>query len=300
MKSAFRLLCLAAIASAVGAQAAPTGRYKVIVDKLNQLHEQYSGFSEILSIGTNDDGEEIVAMRVSTSPAHVDPNKIGQLVVSTHHGNELKAPEFTMYWLEELLKKYTSDELFRGNYADREWTVIPVLNISGYNAANRYEKGQDPNRDYPGPCISGVGGRLKSIESMMEFLTSRTFAGSLTVHGYAGALTYPWGVNVANTHTKDHTAYDTNVRGAAALNGYRYGTSTDIVYPCDGAFEDYVYWKHGIWSLLLELQSGSQSDIVATSSSIFHYFDHLDSSPSVNNQLESHCSRAGTLDRHDE
>ena len=44
-----------------------------------------------------------------------------------------------------------------------------------------------------------------------------------------------------------------------------WGASTDVVYPCDGAFEDYAYWKHGMWSLLLELDSGSASDLQAAS-----------------------------------
>jgi hypothetical protein len=26
-----------------------------------------------------------------------------------------------------------------------------------------------------------------------------------------------------------------------------------VIYPADGAFEDYAFWKHGIWSLLFEL-----------------------------------------------
>ncbi len=271
-------------------------RYQKIVDRMNVLKGQYPLVTHIFSIGNNDDNVPLYAMRVSLTPTVTDPNKVAHLVVGTHHGNELAAPEFTMYFLEELLKKYTSSRLFQERLEDREWVIIPVLNVSGYNAANRQEKGRDPNRDYPGPCFSSPGGNLKSIRAVMEHLRTRNYVGSLTVHGYVGALTYPWGVNVENVKTLDHNAFEQNTRKAAELNNYRYGTSTDVVYPVDGAFEDYTYWKHGIWSLLLELRDGSANDIEKTSLAIFSYFDGLDSSPSTKNQLTSACHRSGTLD----
>lgn len=291
MKNFFSVFFLGIIFTNSTFAAEPTGRYKNIVEQMKTLNTKYPQFTSIFSIGDNTEGVEIYAMRVSVTPQSVDTKKIGQLVVSTHHGNESAAPVFTMHFLEELLKRYSSTDLYRGNLADQEWTVIPVLNISGYNANNRHEYGQDPNRDYPGPCIAAQGGKLKSIRRMMDFMQTRTFAGSLTVHGYAGALTYPWGVSTNNTHTHDHNAFEKITAKAAKLNGYRYGTSTDIVYPCDGAYEDYAYYKFGMWSLLLELESGSANDIRTTSEAIMAYFDQLESSPSVKNQMTGQCNR---------
>ncbi len=275
-------------------------RYQTIVDRMNVLKGKYPLITHLFSIGNNDDNVPLYAMRVSLTPTVADPNKIAHVVVGMHHGNELAAPEFTMHYLEQLLVKYSSQALFRDNYDDKEYVIIPVLNVPGYNAANRQEKGRDPNRDYPGPCFNAAGGKLKSVRAMIEHLGSRVYVGGLTVHGYVGALTYPWGVNVANSQTLDHNAYEKLTRKAAEQNGYRYGTSTDVVYPVDGAFEDYIYWKHGIWSLLLELKDGSPSDIERTSAAMFTFFEGLDSSPSTKNQLVSACQRAGALDLHNE
>lgn len=271
--------------------AAPTGRYKVVVDKLTQMQSAHPTVSQLFSIGKNAQGEDIVAIRVSTSPAQMVPSKIGHIVVSTHHGNELAAPEFTLAFIQDLLTRFESDEIYRGKLADTEWTIIPVLNISGYNSANRNENGMDPNRDYPGPCISQAGGQVGSIRTLMQFLNTRVFSGSLTVHGYAGALTYPWGVDVHNTHSLDHNLFEKITREAAKLNGYRYGTSTDVVYPCDGAYEDYVYWKYGMWSLLLELKSGNGDDIPRSVKAMASYFDQLESSPSTQHNLTSACAK---------
>ena len=280
--------------------APPTGRYKDVIDKMKMLSAKYPQFTSVFSLGQNDDSVDILAMRISVTPTAVDPKKVGHLLVSTHHGNESATPVFTLYFTEELLKRYASHELFRTNLSDTEWTIIPVLNISGFNANNRQEHGYDPNRDYPGPCTTQTGGKLKSISLLIKHLQSRVYTGSLTVHGYYGSLTYPWGVSTANTHSLDHNAFEKIVSKATSLNGYVFGTSTDVIYPCDGSFEDYTYWKHGIWSLLLELKTGSQTDIPPTASAVAAYFDQIDSTPSSKNQMTGQCTRARKPDLHNE
>lgn len=290
-----RFLTMLALAIGIGAVAhaatPPTGRYKVIVEKMQALNQQYPALTSLFNIGENDEGTELIAMRISITPAAVDHKKIGHLVVGTHHGNESACPLFMAHFAEELLKKYSSSELFRGNLADIEWTFIPVLNVTGYNSNNRHEYGRDPNRDYPGVCNSYPGGKLKSIRNFMEHLKTRVYSGSLTVHGYVGSLTYPWGVDADDVHTQDHNHFESITAKAAAINGYRYGTSTDIVYPADNTYEDFAYWKYGMWSLLLEMRNGSQQDIVDTTKAMLVYFDQLAATPSTKNQFTAHCQK---------
>ena len=285
------IAALSLVFSLTASGAEPSGRYKTVVDRMNALQAQFPERVGVFSIGQNDDGVEIYAMRISTSPRYSDTAKVAHFIVSTHHGNEQKATTFTMHFVDELLKKYLSPEVYRGNLADTEWTVIPVLNVSGYNSNNRYEKGVDSNRDYPGICSGAPGGRLKSIRLIMEHLKTRVYSGSLTVHGYIGTLTYPWGVNVDNPRTHDHNHFAQITAKAASHNGYRHGTSTDIVYPAEGTYEDYAYLKHGMWSLLLELKDGSADDIRKTTTAMMAYFDQLDASPSTKNQFTARCLR---------
>lgn len=281
-------------ASAVAAP--PTGNYKTVVDRLTALQAQYSKISSIFSIGTNDEGTEIYAIRVSANPTVMDPSKIGHVVVSTHHGNEAGAPQFTLAFIADLLQRFSSDELWRGNLADQEFSIIPVLNITGYNKNQRHEYNQDPNRAYEGPCSSPSGKGLKSIQRLVDFLTTRTFAASVTVHGYDGSLTYPWGVFTTNTHTKDHNYYGSLFEKAAEFNGYRTGTAADVVYPANGCYEDYVYWKYGMWSLLLELRDGSTQDIRDTVKAISSFYSEVNASPSVQNQMTGSCNRGDLPD----
>lgn len=291
----YHLLSLALLGT-VTFGADPTGRYKIVLDKLSLLQKQYASVSHIFSIGKNDDGVEIYALRVSTTPTQMDKAKIGQILVSTHHGNELAAPEFTMAFIADLLQRFTSDELWRTNLKDMEFTIIPVLNVSGYNANQREEHGRDPNRDYAGPCNSGTGGKLASIKRLIDFYNTRIFAGSVTVHGYDGSMTYPFGMYTTNTHTHDHNQYQQIFQKAAQFNGYRTGTASDIVYPANGCYEDWVYWKYGSWSLLLELKSGSATDIKTTVPAIASFYDQLNASPSVKNQMTGTCNGFDAVD----
>jgi hypothetical protein len=271
------------------AAAPPTGRYKQIVDQMNALQTQFPNLAKVYPIGQNDDNVDIFAMRISTTPSEMDPKKIGQLLVGTHHGNEGAAATFVMMYLKNLLTRYSSKELIQGNLADMEWTVVPVLNISGYNANVRYEHGYDPNRDYPGPCTTDPGGHLKSIRQMMALMGNRIYSGSVTVHGYIGVFAYPFGMELTNTHTLDHNLFDQITAKAARINGYQYGISTDIIYPADGCYEDHAYLKYGMWSLLVELKNGSTADLTSTVDAVAEYYNQLDSSPSVKNQLTGQC-----------
>lgn len=289
-----KLLFVVALVASVG-RAAET-RYDRITAELRSLEAQASHVARVVSIGNNDDGVPILALRVSLQPELSNPLKIAHLIVGTHHGNEVAAATTAMAFARALVAKFQSASVFRDGLVETEWLVIPVLNISGYNRGTRHERGIDPNRDYPSPCVADPGGRLKSTTLLRRLFDARTWVGTITVHGYIGTLTFPWGVNVSDTRTHDHNAFERVTAKAARVNGYRYGTSTEIVYPADGTYEDWAYWRHGTWSLLVELRDGSPSDIARTVDAMFTWFDELDRAPSTLHSLEAECKRAGALD----
>ena len=245
--------------------------------------------SRIFSLGANDEGVEIRAIRVSLTPAVMDRNKVGHVLVSTHHGNEPDTPEFTLGFLENLLERYDAPDAAKNELAATEYYVIPVLNISGYNAGERHEHGKDPNRIYPGPCTPTPAESLKSTDNLMKFLATRPFAGSVTIHGYLTSLTYPWGMFADDYKTKDDAAYDRLIQDAAKYNGYPAGNGALILYPANGCYEDYVYWKYGSWSMLVEIDSGSPDDIRQTIPAVASFFSNINRSPSGMNQFTAKC-----------
>src|SRR5688500_392407 len=57
-----------------------TGKYKTVVDRLFALQNRYPTVSWIFSIGRNNDGVEMYAIRVSLAPKNIDHKKIGHIV----------------------------------------------------------------------------------------------------------------------------------------------------------------------------------------------------------------------------
>ena len=124
--------------------AQPTGRYALAIEKMKELNKQHPDISQLINLGKNDEGVDIIGMRVSTTPRVIDNRKIGQLVVATHHGNEGKSTTLALYFLARLLRRFESGQLYTHNLGAMEWTIIPVLNVSGFNANSRHEHGVDP------------------------------------------------------------------------------------------------------------------------------------------------------------
>jgi hypothetical protein len=279
----------------VSAPALAVSNYDKIVTQMRALETQYPAYAKVYSIGQNDDGIDILAMRVSVTPDKLDTAKVGHLVVGTHHGNEIYAPAFTMFFLRDLIQRYaatpTADSL-----KTREYTIVPVLNIDGYNHDTREEHNVDPNRDYPSPCLTQQGGSLKSIRLAMGLFDVRSYVGTVTVHGYDGSLSYPWGIEADSYTSKDQDKFAAMFEKAVEHNHYRAGTSGDMIYPANGTFEDWTYWKHGAWSMLIELRDGAPDDIADTTRAVATYFDELDSSPLTSvpsdaNQFLAQCER---------
>ncbi len=290
----FPLLVLISMGATARAE---TTAYDKILVEISELQTKNPDLVSSFDIGWNEIGIPIRALRISNNPGHLDPTKIGHLIVATHHGDERHAPMLAMHIARSLVVQYRAPHMLRGRLPDTEWTIVPVLNTSGYNANTRNEFRRDSNREYPGPCNSGPV-TLRSIQAMMQLLQSRTYTATATIHGYLGTMTYPWGFATSETHTLDDTKYASLLRDATRFNRYPYGRSGDVVYPVFGSYEDWVYWKHGVWSILVELDSGDPRDLVDTTDAMLTFFEQVDSSPSVRNGHQGNCRTNYGVDLH--
>ena len=238
--------------------------YSKVKNKIHKLVKRH-GHLEAFNLGKNDQNQNIQGVLYKGSGL----SKVKHLVVGTHHGNETLAADLAVKFIEHLGKKGST---FLNNV---DIYIIPVLNIGGYNKENREEldslgRSHDPNRDYPDPCIQKSDYKLRSTQHLANFVLAKDIVGAVTIHGYYGSLTYPWGIYTDNYRTLDHDIFEAKARVAVARNSYTIGTHADILYPAGGAFEDWVYFKHGIWSLLVELEDRPkwESDLSMLVSSI--------------------------------
>jgi predicted deacylase len=219
---------------------APT-RYDDVVIQMEQIAKDYPAQVQVFTLGMNDQGLAIKGLKIGNGATN-------SLVVATHHGNEYGSTEVGIGFAKYIAKSPIKDQTV--------W-IIPVLNISGFNKNLREEKkataSLDPNRDYPGPCMYGKTFQLRSTSALAQFLVDKNIVISATLHTYSAMVVYPWGISTHDLSTPHDHDYKKLVSAATIESGYQTGNNTELLYPADGTFEDYAYWKHGIWSLLFEL-----------------------------------------------
>jgi len=223
------------------AMAPSQSNYDKVVTTLAQINQANPSTTKIITIGVSDKGVPIQGLQIGSG-------SVNTMIVATHHGNEYGSTAVALGVAADLAKAPIEGETV---------FLIPVLNIGGYNQLNRYESGAkgsfDPNRDYPGPCVSGTSFNLKSTKALADFIADKNIQASATLHTYSPAVVYPWGISTHDLSTPYDAQYIDLVKAATVESGYQIGNNTEVLYPADGTFEDYAYWKHGIWSLLFEL-----------------------------------------------
>lgn len=225
--------------------------YEKVTSTLNQIQQANPASSKVVVIGVSDKGVPIYALQIGSG-------SVNSLIVGTHHGNEYGSTAVALG---------VADNLAKNPIIGQTVYVIPVLNISGYNSGNRNESGIsgsfDPNRDYPGPCKSGKTFNLKSTKALADFLVEKNIQVAATLHTFWPAVVYPWGISTTDLSTPYDAQYIELVKAATVESGYQTGNNTQVLYAADGTFEDYAYWKHGIWTLLFELGFSHRPDQVA-------------------------------------
>lgn len=222
---------------------AATSNYDKVLADLQKIAQANPQNAQIFNLGLSNSGQMIVGLKIGSGTT-------ADLVVGTHHGNEYGSTAVAM----GAAAAFAKDPI-----PGHTVYVIPVLNISGYNSRMREERiGQstiDPNRDYPGPCVTTKAHKSKATKLLADFIASHNIITSATLHTYFPAVLYPFGFSTNDTETKDDAAFINLSKAATVESRYDIGNSKELLYAADGAFEDYAYWKYGIWSLLFEMGS---------------------------------------------
>ncbi|MBI4925631.1 MAG: hypothetical protein HY843_06875, partial [Bdellovibrio sp.] len=248
----FTQISFANIAHVLDEETSLIGTYQDVMNTLLQVQTQYPENTEVFDLGVSNSGEMIKGIKIGHGP-------INNLIVATHHGNEFGSTEVAVAFAQATAKEPIQGQTIY---------VIPVLNISGFNKRSRRETANnttfDPNRDYPGPCGTEGPFNLKSTYALSQFLAEKNIITSATMHTYWPAVVYPWGVSTHDTVTPYDDFFISLVKAATVESHYTIGNSTEVIYPADGTFEDYAFWKHGIWSLLFEIGNShgpNQADV---------------------------------------
>lgn len=248
MKSLFVALTLAVSFSA-NAKVETNRNYQGVTDFIHALAVKYPQSTQLMNIGFSDAGVAIEGLQIGNGP-------VKNLLVAAHHGNEYGSTEVALHFAENLAAAPIPGQTM---------FIIPVLNVDGYNHRNRYERVNgrsiDQNRDYPSPCGSEGPFHSRSTQALADFVAKNDIVVSSTVHTYWPAVVYPWGISTHDTQTPYTSKFIELAQAATSVSQYQYGNNTELIYPADGTFEDYAYWKHGIWSMLFEIGRSHYPDL---------------------------------------
>jgi predicted deacylase len=279
--------------------ALPTQSYDEVKKFMNDLVKQHPDTTQLFTLTTGDTGDVIYGLKIGNGALH-------NLVVATHHGNEYGSTEVAKGFAQNIAENPVKGQTI---------FVIPVLNISGYNSNTREEQAlasdkqwYDANRDYPGPCGTAGPWHLKSTKALADFIDLQNITVSATLHTYASVVAYPWGISTQDTSTPYDTTFTDLGNLAAADSKYTVGNSTQLIYPADGCYEDYAFWKFGIWSFLFELgtthspDDAQVTDMVRTNvSGLRRMMENSPTARAVDHAFHGKCdTRFSFLDRHDE
>ncbi len=251
--------------------------YDKILARLSELDKLPN--TTLFSLGKNDQGRDIMGIMIGNTSARTK-----HVVVGTHHGNERAAAEVPLHFTELAAKSSDADVLYY---------VVPVLNISGYNRYSREETGSDgrthdSNRDYEDACTTKQDFKLKSTTLIADLIEREDVVSAVSVHGYIGTFTYPWGTEASDYATADDAFFSEWAKKAVKVNNYKIGTHGGAIYPATGAFEDWAYYKLGVWSFLLEIRSAS-SDLKKDALSLVEFFKHSPTERSRNVGQQVNC-----------
>lgn len=253
-------------------------KYDDTVDKINKIVDDNPVYAQLIDIGTNDQGDTIYGLRLENPNYQLENrSKPNQLLVGVHHGNEANSADLALLFATDLIARFkNSSSTDYAALSGSVYYVVPVLNISGYNNNNRREKNKsgswiDANRDYPDPCVQNSYFQLASTQNLANFIERNNVVGSVTAHGYVGTFTYPWGIYTSNTKTLDDALYKSMAQESVKSNNYGIGTHADVIYPASGAYEDWAYHQHGVWTMLIELKYSS-GDLSKDSSCLIKFF----------------------------
>ncbi len=268
--------------------------YDKILGEMRSLVQENPEYVQMMDIGKNDQGNFIYGLRFENKS--VEGNKTPQLLVGTHHGNERQSAYLCTEAARLLMNVLKDkDHALNESLSSKVFYLVPVLNVGGFNSYDRRERDSngwslDPNRDYPDPCVEKSNFRLSSTRNLSQFVAKQSIVAAVTVHGYIGTFTYPWGIYTSNTKTMDDDLYSLIAEKCCEVNNYRYGTHTDVIYPASGAFEDWCYHKHGTWTMLLELSRSA--DLKKDALAVMTYFALIPTEKSTQHVHKGKCTQS--------
>lgn len=269
-----------------------------VLSTVKDYSTKYSNIAKMVDIGDSWEktkgkaDNDIWALVVSGNK--VKGTKSTAVFISGMHSRELLPVEVNLKFMDYLLSNYGKDPQITNFIDTREIVFVPVFNIDGRLAVeqgdsmwrkNRHIDSQydgiDLNRNFEGhwnfegltltPQLRNLKSQLEEKDSeiysgpnafsepetkaLNDFLKDKKVTVMMDLHAYGNMVLYAPG------YDKSSAANPTTVKVAkflASKNGYKAGTSMEVLYPTCGTSKDWGYDNFKAVAFTMEM--GDDSD----------------------------------------
>jgi hypothetical protein len=220
------------------------------------------------SVGYTIEGRALWMVKISDNP-EIDENEPEIFVNALIHAREPIGLEVCLRYMSYLCDNYGIDPYVTDLVDNREIYFVPVINPDGYeynritnpNGGGMHRKNRNPsgnvdlNRNWgymwgydnigssPDPWDETYRGMAAfsepEINSLRQFIISRSFSIILNLHAYGDYVLYSWGYDTF--YTPDNALLHALGDSAAAQNGYEVGTAWEVLYLVNGDANDWQY-----------------------------------------------------------
>ncbi len=205
--------------------------YDSLVSIMRNWAAAYPDICRFDSIGRTHEGRWIYAVKISDNP-QFEEDEPEVLLDAMHHSREWATPQAARYFVDTLLRNYSTNSAFRTFVDNHQLWVVPIVNVDGYvydyPAQRNWRKnrqpfssaiGCDPNRNYNGVCngdnmgdwgaltsgsqsshspldltfMGGYGAWGKEVGALVEFFKQHTFVANISLHSYSEQVLWPYG-----------------------------------------------------------------------------------------------------------
>jgi hypothetical protein len=237
---------------------------------LRNLAQTYSNLCVLESLGTSYENRKIYGVKISDNPQlNEEELEPGVFICGLHHAREWATIEVCLFFVDSILRAYSTVPGIQNLINNHEIWVFPVVNPDGYvydyPQRRSWRKNRQPfggaigtdiNRNYLGACDTnryGFWGALASGAQSSHYPSSETFMGafgtsspeiravteffrthninvSLSFHSYSELVLWPWGF--LNIPTPDNALYTrVGTTMASLINKLNGGTYTPGQIP---------------------------------------------------------------------
>ena len=210
----------------------------------------YPELARVEEYGRSGEGRPLRALRINKEDGRSGKPRL--LLTAATHGDELITTEVLTRLTDLLLRRYGEDPRLTRIVEEHELYIVPVVNADGFAERDRYDFGQDPNRNYPYPNdIARVP--TPSIRPLVAFVHAKRFRGSLDFHASGEMVMYPWAYTYDPIAAEAHAKLNEITARMAAANQYRQGPISRVIYLAPGSSCDYYFWKVGTLAVTVEI-----------------------------------------------